>query len=106
MRMRWCFTMKDNGTAKAQIVLLGFQDHRLGTIATASPAVSERERNLALQACDNLGLKLGKGDVKAGFRVSLESERGLGGTSPSHGTAQQRHRTTPQESIRAMRCAD
>ena len=41
VRVRWCFTVKDNGTAKARIVL-GFQNHRLGTIATASPTISGR----------------------------------------------------------------
>ena len=39
----WCsLTMNYIGTAKAQIVLLSFQDCRLGTLATASPTISLR----------------------------------------------------------------
>ena len=50
--------MKDNGTGKGRIVLLGFRDHWLGTLAAASLTISVRERNVAFQVCTNLGLKL------------------------------------------------
>ena len=60
MRMRQCFTVEDDGTASARIVLLGYQDHRLGTIATASRTTSVRGRILVLQVCANLGLMLNK----------------------------------------------
>ena len=61
MKMRWCLTVKDDGRAKARLVVLGFQDHRLGQLDTESPTVSARGRALALQICANQGLRLHKG---------------------------------------------
>ena len=91
IRRRWWFTIKDNCTAKARIVLLGCQDHRLRTSATASHTIAVRGRNLALH-----------GDMEAAFPQSQPR-----GTSPratsSHGIAQHRNRAAPQESIRAER---
>ena len=67
MKMRWCLTVKDDGRAKARLVVLGFQDHRLGQLDTESPTVSARGRALVLQICANLGLRLHKGDVTCAF---------------------------------------
>ena len=67
MKMRWVLTVKGDGTAKARLVVLGFQDHRLGRMPTEAPTVSVRGRNLALQLMANLGLKMRKGDVKTAF---------------------------------------
>jgi len=67
MRMRWVLTVKSDGTAKARLVVLGFQDHRLGKMPTEAPTVSVRGRNLALQLMANRGFKMRKGDVKAAF---------------------------------------
>ena len=75
-RMPRFFTMKDEGTAQARILILGFQHHRLGTIA-ASPTISVRGRNLALHVCANFGLKLNRGDVNTAFLKSQESETGI-----------------------------
>ena len=48
MRMRWCPAVKDDGTAKARIVLLGFQYHCSGTIATLSVAFVRKELIVAV----------------------------------------------------------
>ena len=68
MKMRWHLIMKDGGKVKARLIILGFQDPRLGKINKASPTVSTRGRNLALQLMANNQLRMHKGDVKAAFR--------------------------------------
>ena len=77
MRMRWHLTVKSDGQAKARIVLLGFEDPRLGHMQTASPTASVRARNLAYQVCANAGLRIHKGDVKAAFLQSQSSNTGI-----------------------------
>ena len=77
MRMRWHLTVKADGTPKARIVLLGFEDHRLGHMKTASPTASVRGRNLAYQLCANHRLRLHKGDVKAAFLQSRGAHTGI-----------------------------
>ena len=67
MKMRWILTVKQDGKAKARLVVLGFQDHRLGNMATEAPTISVRGRNLALQLMANMQQKMVKGDVKAAF---------------------------------------
>ena len=67
MKMRWVLTVKSDGSAKARLVVLGLQDHRLGKMPTQAPTVSDRGRNLALQLMANKGLRMRKGDVKAAF---------------------------------------
>ena len=67
MKMRWHLIMKDEGKVKARLILLGFQDPRLATIEKASPTISSRGRNLALQLMANNKLRIYKGDVKAAF---------------------------------------
>ena len=75
--MRWHLTVKSDGTAKARIVLLGFEDHRLGHMKTASPTASVRGRNLAYQICASQKLKLHRGDVKAAFLQSQGADTGI-----------------------------
>ena len=86
MRMRWGLTMKDNGTVKAWIVLLGFQDHLLGTIASASPTRS---------VCANMRLKLNHGCEGCFPTIAGLRDTDRCATS-SRGTAWQRNRATPQ----------
>ena len=49
----------------------------LGKIATTSPTISVRGRNLALQVCATMELKLNRRDVQAAFLQSQESETGI-----------------------------
>ena len=77
MRMRWHLTVKADGQAKARIVLLGFEDPRLGHMQTASPTASVQARNLAYQVCANEGLRIHKGDVKAAFLQPQSSDTGI-----------------------------
>ena len=67
MKMRWHLILKEGVKAKARLIILGFQDPRLGKLNKAAPTVSTRGRNLALQLMANNGLRMYKGDVKAAF---------------------------------------
>ena len=49
MRVRWILTRKTDGTAKARLVLLGYQDRDLDKLKSASPTASRRARNNFLQ---------------------------------------------------------
>ena len=96
--------MKDNGTAKARIVVPGFQDHPLGTLATASPTTSVRGISLALQVRANLELKFNTGDVRAAFLQPRGSEMGtLVEPVPEFGHAMwlrsNTNRAAPQEGV-------
>ena len=75
--MLWHLTMKSDGTAKARIVLLGFEDQRLGHMQMASTTASVRGRNLAYQMCANRHLRLHCGDVKAAFLQSQSAHTGI-----------------------------
>ena len=77
MKMRWVLTWKGEGTAKARLVVLGFQAHNLTEVATTSPTMSKVGRNciLALTAAFKFVLK--SGDVTSAFLqtgISLEDE--------------------------------
>ena len=77
MNMRWVLTWKGDGSAKARLVILGFQAHNLCEVETTSPTLSKVGRNLLLAVCAACGLKLGAGDVTSAFLQtdeSLESE--------------------------------
>jgi hypothetical protein len=74
MRMRWIYTLKQDDTAKARIVIIGFEDPDLTTLQTASPTMSRRTRGLFLSASSAKGWTILKGDVKAAFLQGLESE--------------------------------
>ena len=67
MRMRWVITARSSGALKARLVLLGFQDPRLGHLKTASPTVSRRGRQCFLALAASFGWQVKKGDVKAAF---------------------------------------
>ena len=75
IKVRWVLTVKGDGTAKARLVVLGFQDHRLGKMTTDAPTVSTRGRNMALQLIANKKLRLRKGDVKAAFLQGASTQK-------------------------------
>ena len=74
IRMRWLYTIKQDGSAKARIVLIGYEDPDLGSMVTASPTMSRRTRGLFLTACAYFGGTALKGDVRAAFLQGKESE--------------------------------
>ena len=82
MRMRWVITAKGEGY-KARLVLLGFQDPRLGLMKTASPTVSRRGRHIFLAMAASFRWKVEKGDVKCAFlqgtnKVQFKNEKDEG----------------------------
>ena len=72
--MRWIFTIKHDISAKARLVIIGYQDPDLGELATASPTMSRRTRGLFLTMCSLHGWDALKGDVRAAFLQGMESE--------------------------------
>ena len=75
IRMRWIYTLKADNSAKARIVIVGYQDPDLGSLQTASPTMSRRSRGLFLTAAAVKRWTCLKGDVRAAFLQGLESER-------------------------------
>ena len=76
MRVRWVLTWKADGTAKARLVVLCFQDPRLGTIATSSPTLSDDGEMVILQWLLNNQYLLQSGDLKTAFLSGdVDSER-------------------------------
>ena len=73
MRMRWVLTRKSSGTAKARLVVLGFQQPNLTTVQTAAPTLSRTGRYALLAAASNRGFKLESGDVTSAFLQTVES---------------------------------
>ena len=74
LKMRWIYTIKQDNSAKARIVLIGYQDPDLGSLKTTSPTMTRRTRGLFLTACSFKGWTALKGDVRAAFLQGLESE--------------------------------
>ena len=75
VRMRWLYTLKSDNSAKARLVIIGYEDPDLGDLHTTSPTMSRRTRGLFLTACATLGWTALKGDVRAAFLQGLESEK-------------------------------
>ena len=73
MRVRWVLTRKSSGTAKARLVVLGFQQPDLTTVQTAAPTLSRTGRYALLAAASNRGFKLESGDVTSAFLQTVES---------------------------------
>ena len=73
MNMRWVLTTKSDGTAKARLVILGFQMASIAEVESAAPTMARVSRNLLLAVCSNKGFKLRAGDVTAAFLQSDES---------------------------------
>ena len=74
MKMRWIYTVKEDNSAKARIVIIGYQDPDLTSLSTTSPTMSRRTRGLFLTACACRRWQALKGDVKGAFLQGLESE--------------------------------
>ena len=77
MQMRWVLTRKGNGTAKARLVVLGFQAHNLTEVATSSPTMSKGGRNTLLGVSAAKKFLIKSGDVTSAFLqtdTSLEDE--------------------------------
>ena len=73
MSMRWVLTRKSSGTAKARLVVLGFQAPNLLEVETAAPTLSRTGRNVLLTAASNAGMEVETGDVTSAFLQSLQS---------------------------------
>ena len=78
MDMCWVLTVKGDGSAKARLVVLGFQMAGLGEIPTAAPTMSRVTRSLLLTLCANKGYRLKAGDVTSAFLQAEESLEPLG----------------------------
>ena len=76
MKMRWVLTRKNSGTAKARLVVLGFQQHNLTSVQTAAPTLSRTGRYALLAAAANKGFKLESGDVTSAFLQTMDSLEG------------------------------
>ena len=74
LKMRWIYTIKSDDSAKARIVLIGYQDPDLDSLKTTAPTMTRRTRGLFLTACSLRGWTALKGDVRAAFLQGLESE--------------------------------
>ena len=77
MTMRWVLTTKQDGSAKARLVVLGFQAPNICQVQTAAPTMTKLSRNMMLSLCANFGLKIRGGDVTSAFLQAdqdLESE--------------------------------
>ena len=77
MGMRWVLTRKADQTAKARLVVLGFQAHNLTEVETTSPTLSKLGRNCVLAVAAAMGFIVKSGDVTSAFLqtgISLEDE--------------------------------
>ena len=75
MKMRWIYTIKHDDTAKARLVIVGFQDPDITEIQPTSPTMTRRTRGLFFTACAVNGWTALKGDVRAAFLQGLETEK-------------------------------
>ena len=77
MRMRWVLTRKQDGMAKARLVVLGFMAHNLTEVQTTSPTMSKVGRNVFLAITAGMRFHLRSGDVTSAFLqtgTNLEDE--------------------------------
>ena len=74
MKMRFVYTWKSDGRAKARLVLQGFTDPDLETQRTDAPTISKRGRSLFLAACARNKFWVEKADVIGAFLQGTASE--------------------------------
>ena len=78
LRMRWVLTWKytegGDKKAKAQLVILGYQQPELTNVPTAAPTLGKMSRRLFLQACALHKLRVHFGDVPSAFLQTSASE--------------------------------
>ena len=68
---------KADGSAKARLVILGFQQPNLTEVQAAAPTMNRMSRNMLLMTCANSGFQIRSGDVTSAFlqtNKSLEDE--------------------------------
>ena len=66
--MRWILRYKETGAPKARLVIIGYDDPRLGSEArTEAPVASRRGRGIFFMAAAHYGFSIAKGDVKNAF---------------------------------------
>ncbi len=75
LKMRWIYTFKQDGTAKARIVTKGYADPDLENLTRTSPTMTRRTRGLFLTKCALHSWTVLKGDVRGAFLQGLESEK-------------------------------
>lgn len=75
LRMRWLYTVKHDGRAKARLVIVGYQDPDLIHLEKTSPVMTRRTRGLFLTKCALHRWTALCGDVKSAFLQGLESGR-------------------------------
>eukprot|EP00434_Breviolum_minutum_P042849 symbB.v1.2.038157.t2/scaffold5850.1/size23116/1 len=73
MGMRWVLTTKSDNSAKARLVVLGYQAPNLTQVETAAPTMTKLSRNLLLSLSANLGLPMKAGDVTSAFLQASQS---------------------------------
>ena len=71
MSMRWVLTWKATGTAKARLVVLGYQAHNLTSVQTASPTLSRTGRHVLMACAANNQFTLESGDVTSAFLQTI-----------------------------------
>ncbi|CAE6957766.1 RE1 [Symbiodinium sp. CCMP2592] len=71
MRMRWVLTTKSSGTAKARLVILGYQSPTLLTTQSSSPTLSRLGKYLLLSVVANQRWLLESADVTSAFLQAL-----------------------------------
>ena len=79
MKSRWILTFKDDGRAKARLVLMGFTEPDLLHLRADSPTVSRRGRQLFLQECANRSWRGKIGRRERGVPAGPRAHRGAPG---------------------------
>jgi hypothetical protein len=74
LRFRWVLTRKADGSAKARLVLLGYQDRDLEKLVSCSPTASRRARSLFLLTAAKKKWSLAKADVSSAFLQGYGTE--------------------------------
>ncbi|CAK0846211.1 unnamed protein product [Prorocentrum cordatum] len=77
IRCHWVLTRKSDGTAKARLVLLGYQTKDIGQEPTASPTASRRARNPLLTVAAANSWTIVKGDVTSAFLQASDLKKDL-----------------------------
>ena len=77
IRCRWVLTRKADGTAKARLVLLGYQTKDIGQEPAASPTASRRARNILPTVAAAHRWSLIKGDATSAFLEATDLKKDL-----------------------------
>ena len=73
MQMRWVLTTKSDSSAKARLVVLGYQAHNLCEVQASAPTLGRSSKMMLLALCANFGLKVRAGDVTSAFLQASQS---------------------------------